>query len=77
MASARFDVRICLRDLEELKQPRVAHAVVDARPFAAALEEVVPLERGEVLRGAARVERERGLQLADRPLARRGAARGS
>ena len=43
--------------------------VVHARPLAAALDEALLAEGGELLRGAARVEIQTPLQVADRALA--------
>ena len=47
-----------LRQLEQLERARILDAVVDARPLAPALDEPLLAQRGEMLRGAARVELE-------------------
>jgi hypothetical protein len=52
----------------QLRDARVADSVVDVGAFAAALERSLFAQRGEVLGGAARVEGERVLQVADGPL---------
>lgn len=54
---------------EQLRGARVADAVVDAGAGAAAFEHAVLTQCGEVLGGAARIESERVLQVADGALA--------
>ena len=54
---------------EQVEDPLVVDAVVDARALAPRLDEADPPQRREVLRRPARVEPELGLQRADRALA--------
>ena len=55
--------------VEQVEDALVVDAVVDARAFAARLDETDPPQCGQVLRGAAGVELELCLQRADRALA--------
>lgn len=57
------------RHLKKLKYARILRAVVDAGALPATLDEALPPQRPEVLRGAARVEAQRGLKLAHRAFA--------
>ncbi len=54
---------------EQIEHAAVVDAVVDARALAPRLDHTDPAKGAQVLRGAARVELELGLQPADRPLA--------
>ena len=66
-ASRRADDRA--PRVQQIEDPLVVDAVVDARPLAARLDEADPPQRRQMLRRAARVETELSLQRADRTLA--------
>ncbi len=55
-------------DLEQLEHARIADAVVDTRSRPSALHKALAPERAEVLRGSARIQPQRLLQVTDRPL---------
>jgi hypothetical protein len=55
--------------LQQLKHPRIFHAVVDARASSATLQETKATHRPEVLRRAAGIEIQLGLQLPNGALA--------